>query len=569
MPTINPANVSSSGYDLYCSDTRIVRLDEATGKLYAYGVGTATVTVQSKGTDEWGIPVTATCEVKVEEAFMLSGAPYVTVGNTTQIFLTYPTDAVIETKVWKTSDESKLTVNEKGEVTGVAHTYNTVTKQYGEVTVSCTINGVTTVSWKMQVAAVQPQSIYTPTLPNGETEISLYVDETFSVASTIMPEDIPAGAYRIVYQVDGLPKEQFQNAVINPYSNQGITMSPTVFYVDMSVENEYGEYYMVRDPLKKRLTVRVLPYLVKSITLEDLKLEINQSAPLTAKLTSAVAGKNPSITTLTWQSGNESIATVDQNGKVTAVSPGETTITATAQDGSNVSASCKVTITEPWKEFNVGDYVVRTSNGDIDFSADLSTAKSKGTIVGIVITKTNPRATDTELPESCTHGIAIALGEGSEGKWWSDSFNNTWSILVSSWANSNGRTFIEGDNKYSGYSNTLTLKAFIAATNGVLTSTMLNVFDTFRSSAPTIPNKTSGYYIPSALAMKDVGNISNQSWAFADKILGAGGVRFTNNNYWTVSEAQRSNAWSVNPVTGAASSSGKTSENKTRYVFAF
>lgn len=47
--------------------------------------------------------------------------------------------------------------------------------------------------------------------------------------------------------------------------------------------------------------------------------------------------------TLVWSSSDESIATVDQNGKVTAVSPGRVFITAATPDGS-VSDSCVVTV---------------------------------------------------------------------------------------------------------------------------------------------------------------------------------------------------------------------------------
>lgn len=46
--------------------------------------------------------------------------------------------------------------------------------------------------------------------------------------------------------------------------------------------------------------------------------------------------------TLTWSSDNASIASVDNTGKVTAVSAGTTNITCTAQNG--VSAQCKVTV---------------------------------------------------------------------------------------------------------------------------------------------------------------------------------------------------------------------------------
>ena len=48
------------------------------------------------------------------------------------------------------------------------------------------------------------------------------------------------------------------------------------------------------------------------------------------------------ITTLTWQSSNTSVATIDANGQLTTTGIGTTTITCTASNG--VSAQCEVTI---------------------------------------------------------------------------------------------------------------------------------------------------------------------------------------------------------------------------------
>ena len=44
-----------------------------TGRLTAKAVGTTTVTATSKGTDEWGRTLSASCTVKVNPAIRLSG----------------------------------------------------------------------------------------------------------------------------------------------------------------------------------------------------------------------------------------------------------------------------------------------------------------------------------------------------------------------------------------------------------------------------------------------------------------------------------------------------------------
>ena len=78
--------------------------------------------------------------------------------------------------------------------------------------------------------------------------------------------------------------------------------------------------------------------------------------------------------TLTWSSSDNSVAEVDQSGKVTAKSDGNVTITALAVGG--VSKSCSVTVKTP-KTFAPGDYV--------DYVDELGVNHGKGVAVAGVI----------------------------------------------------------------------------------------------------------------------------------------------------------------------------------------
>lgn len=556
-----PDNVTNKELVWSSANNNVVSVS-GTGYLTGTGVGSTTVTVTTKGTDEWGRTLSATCNVKVNPAIRLSGPSYVEVGKSVEMSLDYPASMAIESKEWSTSDASKATVTSAGVVTGVGHTYNTATEDYGIITVYCKVNGTTTVSHDMKVVVTQPTSIKLNNYADNVSEITVKIDESIDLGATIVPQ-VPADQFRLFYQSTyGLGWIDSSTGKVN--ANKSVA---GVAYVYIDVMNyDKSHYFAPGRSLRRTVVVRVNPYYVTSIKLNDVDLEPGQTVTLSPQFATDVAGKQPTNTAVTWKSSNTAVATVDQNGKVTSVTAGTATITATATDGSNVSGSCKVTVTERWKDFNVGDIVVRTSSGDIEFYADKSTAQSKGTIVGVVITKTNPRATDPALPASCTHGIAIALGEGS-GKWWSDSYHASVST-VSSWAAANGYTFVSDVNQYAGYSNTLALKAYVAAHSG-LSSGVVEACTSYNNSGPKLPNGTSSYYLPSAPAMKDVAKLSNMSWVFADKILDLGGVRFTNGNYWTVSETGTTNATSVNPVTGSSASSQKTSDYKVRFVFAF
>lgn len=84
---------------------------------------------------------------------------------------------------------------------------------------------------------------------------------------------------------------------------------------------------------------------VSGITLSKEAVEIVKGADL--QLTATVAPENASDKALTWTSSNEKVATVDQNGKVTAVEGGEAVITVASVSNPEVKAECKVTVTVP------------------------------------------------------------------------------------------------------------------------------------------------------------------------------------------------------------------------------
>ena len=80
-------------------------------------------------------------------------------------------------------------------------------------------------------------------------------------------------------------------------------------------------------------------YKVTGVSLNTDSLTLEEGG--TATLTATITPSNATDQNVTWSSDNESVATVDQNGRVTAVAQGGATITA-AVDGK--SAKCSVTV---------------------------------------------------------------------------------------------------------------------------------------------------------------------------------------------------------------------------------
>ena len=88
------------------------------------------------------------------------------------------------------------------------------------------------------------------------------------------------------------------------------------------------------------------PVKVSGITLSQTSLTMTLKGQ-TASLTATVTPDNAANKNITWSSSDSSIATVNASGTVTAIANGTADITATAADGSGVSAKCSVTVRVP------------------------------------------------------------------------------------------------------------------------------------------------------------------------------------------------------------------------------
>lgn len=78
-----------------------------------------------------------------------------------------------------------------------------------------------------------------------------------------------------------------------------------------------------------------------AIKLDSLIVELTEGLDTTIRATVTPKTAEQKVT---WKSENKKVATVSETGKVTAVGAGETTVTATTTDGTNLTASCRVTV---------------------------------------------------------------------------------------------------------------------------------------------------------------------------------------------------------------------------------
>lgn len=140
---------------------------------------------------------------------------------------------------------------------------------------------------------------------------------------------------QIYYRTDG----EYATVNSTPYTSAGITITKKTYLSAIASKSGYspvtmGGYYDVIKDIK-----------VTSITLNKTSLSLQPEEVET--LTATVLPSNATDKTVTWSSSNNSVATVDNNGKVKAVATGSATITCTANDGSGVKATCAITVNKP------------------------------------------------------------------------------------------------------------------------------------------------------------------------------------------------------------------------------
>lgn len=496
------------------------------GRLTGTGVGETTVTVTSKGTDEWGRTLSATCKVKVNPAIRLMGPAYVEEGKNAELTLDFPSSMVIESKEWYTSDETKATVSNEGVVSGVAHTYNQYTYEYDVVTVNCMINESIILSHEMKVVVPQPRQVKFNNYADDAREITVKVGQSVSLAGTILPAEATSN-FRLFYESNSgvLGWIDSKTGAINGNTSVGtVNVYARVFEIDKHRRFAPGK------SLTREVVVKVEPYWVKSLSFAspNITFEPGQTTTLTPIFTSDVAGVQPTYTDLRWVSSNPSVVSVNETtGEITTKAEGTAQIIATTNHdwsvpsgSSQLSATCSIIVEKPTAPINVGDYYY--SDGTWSTTRDLSK-----TVIGIVFAKASPATADKNMMvdyPKCTHGLVVALGE------YNSKVGNFGYSSVYGWLSNNGYE-VPDTSKPNGYGLTKGLTAYRAAN-----PTYCDLYDS--SNGPSAkhnntvksPSGASSWYIPSFNELKML--YDNKS-VVNTALSAAGGTQVTGSLYWS------------------------------------
>ena len=241
---------------------------------------------------------------------------------------------------------------------------------------------------------------------------------TVADAEVVVGEDAPQFTYAVSGIVDGYDPA----VMLNCEYDKAVATSGQEYAINATyTANSNYVVTVVPGKLKvKESPVVTVP--VMGVTLDKTSATIDLKYGNTTSLVATVSPAGATNKAVTWISSNPSVATVDENGVVTAITTGTATITATTDDG-NYTAECVVTVTKSSNVRPSGGsggggstkYAITVEDTD-NGSVESSHAKaSKGTTVTITVDPEAGYEVDDIVVETKA-GKAVEVTDKGEGK---------------------------------------------------------------------------------------------------------------------------------------------------------
>ncbi|MBR6283532.1 MAG: Ig-like domain-containing protein [Muribaculaceae bacterium] len=239
-----------------------------------------------------------------------------TAGQTDTLTATVmPTDATDKSLTWTTSNSAVAQVNNNGMVTAVAPGTATITAKANDG------------SGKRATCRVTVKPVLVTSVTVTPASVDMQAGDTIKLSTTVLPAN--ATNKTLTWKSS--------NTSVATVSSMGVVTARSVGSAIITATATDGS------GKAGTCQVTVRPTMVSSITLDpnNAQIEVGKTLPIRA----TVAPSNAANKTLSWRTSNATVATVSNNGVVNALSAGQATITATANDGSGVSAACILTVT--------------------------------------------------------------------------------------------------------------------------------------------------------------------------------------------------------------------------------
>jgi len=291
------------------------------------------------------------------------------------------------TFTWSSSDETIVTVSAKGMITAVST---------GEATITCSASDDEFIFASVPVLVGPRVSAVSLSTENLTLHLS-DADNTASVhqiQATISPDDalcqdiIWTSSDESIATVD-------ENGLIHALKPGTVTIRATSAEIpakDQKAKTRSCSVTVIRD--------------VASIELSEPSLRIKKTGTATLKAT--VLPENASNQKISWESSDSSIASITSAGQITAKTCGACTITAKATDGSEVLATCELTVFQPVTSLKPAQTSIKAFLGSAPTQAEVSVSPSDATDKSLTWSSSNP-----EIATVDEFGNVTAVSGGS------------------------------------------------------------------------------------------------------------------------------------------------------------
>ena len=226
-----------------------------------------------------------------------------------------PDDATDKSVTWSSSDDQIATIDANGLVTAVAP---------GTATITATTNDGSNLTASCAVT-VNAAVILATSITLDQTTAECFVGETLTLTPLVLPENTTDKSVTWSSSDDQIATVDANGLVA--------AVAPGMATITATTNDGSGLSATCGINIKQ---------LVTSLTLDKESSELTVGETL--QLAATVLPENATDKTVTWSSSNTVVATVDANALVTALAPGTATITATTNDGSDLTASCTLTV---------------------------------------------------------------------------------------------------------------------------------------------------------------------------------------------------------------------------------
>ena len=214
---------------------------------------------------------------------------------------------------WSSSDRSVVTVDKTGTVQGL---------KPGTATVTATAEGKSGTC----AVTVKAKAVNVTEVTLDKTDLTLTEGETETLTATVKPDN--ADNRKVTWSSD--------KTDVATVDGDGRVTAVKAGEATVTVTTEDGG-----KTATCKVTVKAKAVNVTEVTLDKTELTLTEGE--TEALTATVKPDNADNRKVTWSSDKTEVATVDGDGRVTAVKAGEATVTVTTEDGGK-TATCKVTV---------------------------------------------------------------------------------------------------------------------------------------------------------------------------------------------------------------------------------